>query len=100
MINGDTLLIGAYRDDVGAIDQGSVYEFARAQAGWSQRTKWVLDDARAGDLFGFPIIAQGDNVFVGAIGSAGPAPFGNPQEGSVYVFSCFNCLFQSGFETP
>lgn len=100
MINADTLLIGAYRDDAGAIDQGSVYEFARAQAGWSLRTKWVLNDACAGDLFGFPIIAQGDNVFVGAIGSAGPAPFGNRQEGSVYVFSCFDCLFQSGFETP
>ena len=100
MLDGDSLLIGAYRDDVSATDQGSIYEFGRAQSGWSQRAKWVSTDARKGDWLGLPIAVQGEHVVVGAIGSAGPTVFANPQDGAVVIFSGFNRLFQSGFETP
>ncbi|MEZ5454615.1 MAG: FG-GAP repeat protein [Lysobacteraceae bacterium] len=53
-LDGDTVLVGTYRDDVGAnIDQGSAYVFTRSDSSWTQQAKLTADDGAASDYFGY-----------------------------------------------
>ncbi|MCK4757712.1 MAG: FG-GAP repeat protein [Thermoplasmata archaeon] len=86
-ISGDTVVVGAHCDDVGAnSNQGSVYMFERNTGGadnWGQVTKLTASDGAVGDYFGISVCISGDTVVVGAymdnIGA-------NDSQGSVYVF--------------
>jgi len=83
-LDGDTVLVGAYRDDVGAnIDQGSAYVFTRSDSSWTQQAKLTADDGAASDNFGYSVALDGDTVLVGAV-SDGAINF-NPS--SAYVFT-------------
>jgi len=85
-IAGDTVVVGAYGDDIGASEnQGSAYVFGRNYGGantWGQVTHLTASDGAAGDQFGSVAIA-GDTVVVGAhyhnIG-------GNETQGAAYIF--------------
>jgi hypothetical protein len=84
--NGNTALVGAYRDDVGATDdQGSAYGFTRSGTIWTQKRKHLASDGAADDYFGYSVSlsADGSTALVGAsednIGA-------HPDQGSAWVF--------------
>ncbi|HRI02620.1 MAG TPA: carboxypeptidase regulatory-like domain-containing protein [Pyrinomonadaceae bacterium] len=83
-ISGDTIVIGANLDDVGAnIDQGSVYVFVRSGTAWTQQTKLIATDGSADDRFGSTAAILGDTAIVGAFRDDVGA---NTDRGSAYVF--------------
>ena len=84
-LSGDTALVGAWRDDVGAnYDQGSAYVFTRSGTTWTPQGKLTASDGEAGDIFGNSVALSGDTALVGAeydhVGA-------NSDQGSVYVFT-------------
>jgi uncharacterized protein with FMN-binding domain len=83
-ISGDTVVVGAFLDDVVAnANQGSVYVFVRSGGVWTQQQKLTANDGAASDNFGSAVAINGDTVVVGAeqdnIGT-------NSIQGSAYVF--------------
>jgi len=85
-IDGDTVVVGAFRDDIGAnADQGSAYVFVRPVGGWSgllqENAKLIASDGRADHEFGISVAVSGDTVVVGADGVGN-----NIGQGSAYVF--------------
>ncbi|MBC8099308.1 MAG: FG-GAP repeat protein [Armatimonadetes bacterium] len=85
--DGDTALVGAIIDDIGANEaQGSAYVFTRSGGVWTQQTKLLVSDGAAGDQFGVSVAlnSAGDTALVGAdfddIGA-------NEDQGSTYIFT-------------
>jgi hypothetical protein len=67
-VAGDTALVAAYGDDVGAnANQGSVYVFTRSGSTWSQQQKLTAADGAALDDFGFRVALAGDTALIGAM---------------------------------
>ena len=88
-LDGDTLLVGARDDNIGAnSDQGSAYVFNRSGSTWTQQQKLIANDGEADDSFGIAVALDGDTLLVGA-------PFdqigANIYQGSVYVFNHPTC---------
>ena len=81
-INGDTALVGAYRNDVDSISSGSAYVFERTDSTWSQQTKLTPSDGAQDDYFGFSVSISGDTVAVGAYQGDGNVT----NSGSAYVY--------------
>ncbi len=84
-LSGDTAIIGAFLDDVGANgDQGSAYVFVRSGTTWTQQAKLTANNGASGDLFGFSVGLSGNTAIVGAY-------FDNvgisPDQGSAYIFT-------------
>ncbi len=70
-VDGDTIVVGAFMDDVGATaDQGSAYVFVRPASGWSgplvEQARLIASDGATGDAFGLQVAVSGDTVVVGA----------------------------------
>lgn len=85
-VSGDTVVAGAFTDDHGAVDAGSVYVFVRPSTGWNVMTetaKLVASDAAPDDLFGLGIAIDGDTIVVGAYQDDDDGE----SSGSVYVFT-------------
>jgi hypothetical protein len=83
-LTGDTAIVGAYLDDVGAnTDQGSAYVFTRSGTVWTQQAQLTASDGAAGDNFGFSVAVSGDTALVGAWADDVGA---NVDQGSAYVF--------------
>ncbi len=83
-LDGDTALVGAYTDDVGAnSDQGSAYVFTRSGNMWTQEAKLTADDGAAGDWFGYSVVLDGDTALVGATYD----DVSSSNQGSAYVFT-------------
>ncbi|MEY3231023.1 MAG: hypothetical protein RL689_1112, partial [Planctomycetota bacterium] len=84
-ISGDTAIVGAAGDDVGAnADQGSAYVFVRAGSAWTQQAQLTAPGGAAGDQFGWSVAVSGDTAIVGA---AGDDVGTNVGQGSAYVFT-------------
>ncbi|WP_419931727.1 fibronectin type III domain-containing protein [Candidatus Poriferisodalis sp.] len=84
-IDGDTIVVGASRDDDGGLDSGSAYVFTKPASGWattSGSVKLTAADAAAGDLFGGSVAIDGDTIVV----AAEDDDDGGLDSGSVYVF--------------
>lgn len=82
-IDGDTILVGAYLDDVdGAFDQGSVHVFTRSGTAWSEQAVLTAAEGETGDGFGESVALDGDTAVIGAEG--GGAEF---YQGAAYVFT-------------
>ena len=81
-IDGDFAAVGAYRDDVGDFDTGSVYVYRFADNQWLQDAKLVAADADSGDFFGYSISLYKNYLVVGAPGDNG----NGADAGSVYAF--------------
>ena len=81
-ISGDTVVVGAPRDDDAGFDSGSVYVFVRSGTTWTEEAKLTASDAAAEDEFGVSVALSGDTALVGASGDddAGSG------SGSAYVF--------------
>jgi hypothetical protein len=105
-VSGDTLAVGALREDSAAIridgnqadnsaaDSGGVYVFRRTGAGWQQEAYLKASNTGAGDRFGRSVAVSGDTLVVGAEGEASAAKGTNgnqsddsaPESGAAYVF--------------
>ncbi|MBN1976554.1 MAG: FG-GAP repeat protein, partial [Anaerolineae bacterium] len=84
---GDTALVGAYGDGVGANDgQGSAYVFTRSGTAWAQQAKLTASDGAEWDQFGISVALSGDadTALVGAYYDGVGA---NDGQGSAYVFT-------------
>jgi hypothetical protein len=82
-IDGDTVVIGAPRDDTaGGTAAGSAYVFVRSGTSWSFQQQLLASDAAAEDNFASSLSISGDTVLVGAprVDDLGNA------SGSSYVF--------------
>ena len=68
-LSGDTALVGADRDNVGAAgDQGSAYVFVRSGTIWTQQDKITAADGGALHKFGASVALSGDTALIGAPG--------------------------------
>ena len=98
----DTALIGAAAGDGTFIGQGATYLHTRSGTSWAQHDKLTVADGQSGDAFGSAVALSGGTALVGSYADSGVAPFGDPYEGSTYVFTDIPVapfgLFASGFE--
>jgi hypothetical protein len=86
--DGDTIVVGAYLDDVDTnVDQGSAYVFVKPAGGWggplTEQARLLAADGAAGDQFGLQVAVAGDVIVVGAR-MADVA--GQNARGAAYVF--------------
>ena len=68
-ISGDTVVVGADRDDDNGSNSGSAYIYERNEGGinnWGEVTKITASDEAAEDRFGVSVGISGDTVVVGA----------------------------------
>jgi hypothetical protein len=83
-LDGDAVLVGAYRGDAGANDQGAAYAFVLHDSRHVEQQQLTANDGAGGDYFGDAVALSGDTLVVGAqydtIGA-------NVEQGSVYVFT-------------
>ena len=105
-VSGDTVVVGAYREDSSATgvnglqannlarDSGAAYVFTRSGTTWTQQAYLKAGNTGEFDYFGTSVAVSGDTVVVGALGEDGSATGvnGAPQAGRVgdsgaaYVF--------------
>lgn len=90
-IHGNTAVVGAWRDDVGAnADQGSVYVYGFNGTAWVFQQKLTASDGVAKADFGVSVAIQGDTIVVGA--SATKIGL-KEQQGKAYVFTRNSALW-------
>ena len=84
-IDGNSIAVGAFRNDTGGTDTGAVYIFTRNRGGtnnWGELKAITAPDAAAQDFFGYSVSISGNRVAVGA-------PLvdtnGQNQIGAVYI---------------
>ncbi len=79
-VSGDTIIVGAYKDDDHGSSSGSVYVFERdAEDLWQQTDKLTASDANTGYHYGRFLDLLGDTALIGS-------PFHHPLNfGAVYV---------------
>jgi hypothetical protein len=83
-ISGDTVVVGADLDDVGANgNQGSAYVFVRSGVIWTQQQQLTAADGAANDQFAISVAISSNTVIVGANADDVGA---NSNQGSAYVF--------------
>lgn len=80
-LSGDTLVVGADRDDVSA---GSVYVYTRSGNTWTFQQKLTASDRSSFDIFGHSVAISGDTIVVGAFNDSIPNV---SSSGSAYVFT-------------
>ena len=79
-VDGDTAVVGAYRDDVGLdVDQGSAYVFVRSGTTWTEQDRLFASDGAPQLRFGHVVALSGDTAVVGVADSPTPSV-------AVYVF--------------
>jgi hypothetical protein len=85
-LDGDTAIVGAFRDNENGASSGSAYIFSRNQGGsdnWGLVKKLLADDGAADNFFGFSVAISGSSIIVGAkLDDDNGA-----QSGSAYLFS-------------
>ena len=93
-ISGDTVVIGAIRDDSNATgvngdqtnnsatDSGAAYVFVRTDTGWTPQAYLKASNPEAGDYFGFSVAISGDMIVIGATLEASNAAGVNGDQAS------------------
>ena len=81
-LDGDRLLIGAYRHDDRGIDAGAAYLFKRGEEGWQQQAKLTAQDGVDLAFFGFSVALAGETALIGAWRDNEQAP----DAGAAYLF--------------
>ena len=82
-VDGDTMVVGANRDDDNGQDSGSAYVFTRQAGTWSEVAKLTTSDGAFRDHFGESVAVDGDTVVVGALWDDD----NGSDSGSAYVFT-------------
>ncbi len=81
-INGETAVVGAWRDTIGGVTKGSAYVFVRNGIFWLLQQKLTPSDAQDGDRFGRSVGIEGETLIVGLE----PSVFLSSRPGSAYIF--------------
>ena len=81
-ISGDRAIVGAFQDDDGGSNSGSVYIFEWNGTTWVESAKLTASDAAMDDYFGYSVSISGDKVIVGAINNDD----NGSNSGSAYIF--------------
>jgi hypothetical protein len=84
-VDGDVMVITAFRESSGGTDAGAAYVFQRNQGGadnWGEVRKLVASDAQSGDYFGYSVAVDGDVVVIGASSEDARGS----SAGAVYIF--------------
>jgi hypothetical protein len=85
--DGNTALIGAYReDDGGMTDNGAAYVFTRSMGSWSQQAKLLAGDKADFDFFGRSVALSGDGN-TALVGGHFESDSGTTNNGAVYIFT-------------
>ncbi|HEX7318024.1 MAG TPA: putative Ig domain-containing protein [Pyrinomonadaceae bacterium] len=88
-LDGDTLVAGASRDDVGENqDQGSAYVFTRGDAVWTEQQRLNSGDGVPWGYFGERVAVSGGTAL---LSGASAAVGGDYYQGSVYFFRLPTC---------
>ena len=82
-ISGDTIAIGAHRDDEKGNFAGAAYVFTRSGTTWTQEAKLTALDGVTKDQFGLAVAVDGDTAVVGAYFKFFP----QEAAGAAYVFT-------------
>ena len=85
-LHGDTLVVGAHRDQGNTSRSGAVYVLDRSAVGWTATSTWAKLTPQDGsdlDFFGFSVDIMADSVVVGSP----RADVWEPNQGAVYVFT-------------
>ncbi|MBN2893568.1 MAG: T9SS type A sorting domain-containing protein [Bacteroidales bacterium] len=83
--DNDVIVVGAYTNYVGGINEGSAYVFEKPETGWEDMTETAIlsaSDIEANDKFGFKVAISGDYI---AISSTGDDDSGT-NNGAVYIY--------------
>ena len=84
-VDGNTAVVGAYKDDNNSGDSGSAYVFTRSSptAPWSWAAKLAASDGAGNDEFGISVAVHDDTIVVGAHQDDDSGT----DSGSAYVFT-------------
>lgn len=86
-VEGDTLVVGAERDDDNGTNSGSAYVFTRSGNVWTEQQKLTASNGNDFDFFGDTIAMDGDTIVVGArFGDLGNL-FVEQDFGAAYVYT-------------
>jgi hypothetical protein len=81
-VSGQTIIVGADRDDDNGQDSGSAYVFSQNGAAWVEEAKLLAKEGSKGDRFGASVALSGNVAVVGA-----PHPDATDAvPGTAYVF--------------
>ena len=80
---GQTILVGARRDDDNGDESGAAYLFTRNESDWIQQAKLTAADGEAGAEFGRSVALSDDTAIIGAARDDEKGE----DSGSVYVFT-------------
>ena len=83
--DGNTAAVGAYMEDTGVADAGSVYIYTRSGTTWSQQQKIQTADRHAQDYFGFDVYLSDDGNTL--VASACSDDEGGTDAGAAYIYS-------------
>ena len=81
-IDGDSVLIGAFQDDVNGNASGSAYLFQREGVSWTEQAKLTASDGGELDNFGERVSLSGDYAAITAMGDDDKGS----GAGAVYIF--------------
>ena len=83
--DGNTAIVGAYREDTGGTHAGAAYIFTWSGTTWTQQQKIQASDKQGDDQFGGSVAISGDGntVIVGAY----TEDTGATNAGAVYIFT-------------
>ncbi len=83
-ISGDTIVVGAYFDEViDGIHPGSAYIYRYDGSVWFEESHLLASDGQHGDRFGFSVAMDGNTAMIGAVSDV---PEAGIQTGSAYVY--------------
>ena len=97
-VEGDTVVVGAFKDADNGPFSGSAYVFTKPNGGWGDATetaKLTASDGAAKDQFGYSVGVDGDTVVVGAFWDDD----NGADSGSAYVFTKPNGGWATATET-
>jgi len=82
-MDGDTAVVGAYRDDAQGTNSGSVFVFVRSGTVWTFQAELGSPDPHPFDQFGSSVAIDSDSALVGSTRSD---PLAVTDAGAAYVF--------------
>jgi len=82
-VDGDTAVVGAWKDSDAGDRHGSVYVFARSGETWALETKLLAADVQTLHRYGWAVGVSGDTIVVGAFGDG----TNGVNSGAAYIYT-------------